>query len=292
MPTYKLGSQFEFPFTQDEEPLAKTIEYLINFRPEDIHPTLFEDFNSNYAWYCYWVLEAETEAFSDQEYPLNHPIAKAFKPTGELMLARLNLCRGIMKSVDKMPYSDAWDFWQKVEVNWKSKILYRANQRAKESNHTKGKTNDQNRQFKNKLLQKENPYKKDTDPYLFDAIALSLKLADYRSENFSENFLNDYWNPFVEAWKIFLTSQEKGVELDNGVRAETKTRRLEGDNLVATTGARKKKAIYPHNSTNISGRGRKKSENNPYTTSFSATLPAEWADQPELDDTEDIRDNK
>ena len=135
-------------------------------------------------------------------------------------------------------------------------------------------------------------YQKEQDPHLFIAIALSLKFADYRSENFSEDFLNDYWNPFVRAWKTFLSSQERGLELDNGQRTETKARRLEGDNLVAVTGARKKKAIYSPNSKNISGRGRKKSQNNSCTTRFSATLPAEWADQPELDDTQDIRDKK
>ena len=91
MPIYKLGSQFEFPFTQEEAPVAQTIEYLINFKPQDIHPALFEDFNSNYAWYCYWVLEAETQAFSEQEYPLNHLIAQALKPAGRVMLARLNI---------------------------------------------------------------------------------------------------------------------------------------------------------------------------------------------------------
>jgi hypothetical protein len=233
-------------------------------------------------------LEAETQAFSEQEYPLNHPNAKAFKPAGQFMLARLNLCRGIMKSIDGMPYSDAWDFWQKVEANWKFKLLSRANQRAKEPNHTKEQTNARNRQFKQKLLSKENPYQKEQDPHLFIAIAFSLKLADYRSENFSEQFLVECWNPFVKAWKKYIASQEKGITLDNGQRAEFKTRRLEEDNLVAMTGGRKKVAIYPLNSKNISGRGRKKSKNNPYTTSFSATLPAEWADDIELKDTEDI----
>ena len=292
MPVYKLGSQFEFPFTQDEASVAQTIEYLINFRPEDIHPKLFEDFNSQYAWFCYWVLEAETQTFAEQSYPLNHPISEAFKPAGKLMLARLNLCRGIMKSVDKMPYSDAWDFWQQVEANWKSKILSRANQRANQPNHTKGQTNERNRQFKQKLLNRENPYQQEQDPHLFIAIDASLKLADYRSECFSEDFLTGYWNPFVKAWKIFISSQERGIELDNKQRTETKTRRLEGDNLVAVTGARKKKAIYPPNSKNISGRGRKKSENNSCTTRFSATLPAEWSDDLELNDTEDIRDTE
>lgn len=292
MPVYKLGSQFEFHFTQDEAPVAKAIEYLINFRPQNIDPRLFEDFNSNYAWFCYWVLAEETQSFTEEKYPLNQPIAKAFKPAGQVMLARLNLCRGIMKSVDGMPYSDVWDFWQQVEANWKSKILNRADQRANEPNHTKGQTNERNRQFKQRLLNKENPYRKEQDPHLFIALDASLKLTDYSSENFSKDFLKHCWNPFVNAWRTFISSQEKGIELDNGQRTETKTRRLEGDNLVAITGARKKKAIYPPNSKNISGRGRKKSENNPCATSFSATLPAELAEDLELNDTEDIRDTK
>lgn len=292
MPTYKLGSQFEFNFTQEEAPVVKIIDGLINFKHQDVDPKLFEDFNSQYAWFCYWVLEAETQTFTEQEYPLNLPIAKAFKSAGQVMLSRLNLCRGIMESIDGIPYSDTWDFWQKVEVNWKSKILNRTNQRANEPNYTKGQTNDRNRQFKHKLLSKENPYQNKEDPYLFDAISLSLKLADYKSENFSEDFLTDCWNPYVKAWKKYIAFLEKGVELDNGIRAETKTRRLEEDNLVATTGGRKKVVIYPANSTNISGRGRKKSKNNPRTTSFSATFSAEWADQPELDNAEDIRDKK
>lgn len=211
MPVYKLGSQFKFNFTQDEAPVAKIVDGLINFKPQDIDQKLFEDFNSNYAWFCYWVLEAETQAFTEQDYPLNHPIAKAFKPAGRVMLARLNLCRGIMKSVDGMLYSDAWDFWQKVETNWKSKISNRANQRANEPNHTKGQTNKRNRQFKLKLLNRKNPYLKEQDFHLFIAIDASLKLADYRSENFSEDFLIYCWNPFVNAWKTFISSQENRI---------------------------------------------------------------------------------
>ena len=141
-------------------------------------------------------------------------------------------------------------------------------------------------------MNRKNPYLKEHDLHLFIAIDASLKLADYRSENFSEDFLIYCWNPFVNTWKTFISSQEKGLELNNGQRTETKIRRLEEDNLVAITGGRKKKAIYPPNSQNTSGRGRKKSENNPCTTRFSATLPAEWADDLEPNDTKDIRDTK
>ena len=292
MPVYKLGSQFEFPFTEDEAPVAKTIEHLINFRPQGIDSKLHEDFNSNYAWFCYWVLEEETKTFSKEEYPLNIPIAKAFEPAGRVILARLNLCRGIMKSVDEMPYLDAWDFWQQVEENWKQQVLEIANRRAKEPRYTKSQTNSKNRQFKQKLLSKTNPYNKTQDPHLFKAIDTSLKLADYKSENFSEDFLTNCWNPFVRAWKKYISFLERGAELDEGQRAETKIRRFEGDNLVAMTGARKKEVIYPPNSKNTSGRGRKKSQNNPYTTSFSATLRAEWSNNLKLNDTEDISEPK
>ncbi|MEM8723470.1 MAG: hypothetical protein AAGE84_30010 [Cyanobacteria bacterium P01_G01_bin.39] len=233
-------------------------------------------------------MEAETQAFSEQQYPLNHSTAKAFKPDGQFMLARLNLCRGIMKSIDEMPYSDVWDFWQKVEVNWKSKILNIANQRANEPNYTKRQTNDRNRQFKNKLLNKENPYLKEQDPDLFIAIDTALKLIDFKSENSSKDFSIQYWNPLIKSMKTFISSQERGVLLDNGQRTETKTRRLVDGNLVAVMGARKKEAIYSPNSKNISGRGRKKSNNNPCATKFSATLPAEFADDIELNHTEDI----
>ncbi len=187
-----------------------------------------------------------------------------------------------------MPYSDFLSFWLEVEANWKQKILEKANQRAKEQSHTKSQTNSNNRIFKQKLLERENPYQKDRDLHLFRMIDASLKLADYKSANYSQDFLISYWNPFIKALKTFIKSQEKGIELDNGQRAETKTRRIEGENLVAMTGAREKAIIYQPNFKNISGRGRKKSKNNLCTTSFSATLPAEFEDSLNLEDTVDI----
>ncbi len=272
----KTGSPIEFECSLQEALLFLVVQYLINFQPKEIDRVLFNKLNYDYSSECFVVLKERIKSLREKNHS-SYLMAQAAQPRGKLMGSRLDLCTKLMQLI-QMPYSSIWEFWLEVEEDWKINFLEIANQSAKDPKYTKGEINYYNRKFKQTLSEKKNPHKQDKTPHLFKMVEASLKLIDHKSKFFSEDFLINYWNPFINAVKTWSNFEEKGLVLDNGQRAGTVALRLkpETEALVAVTGGRTEKTISQPPQKNLSGRGRKKSENKPNISILSITLPEEY----------------
>lgn len=281
-----VGTPIDFYFTKKEAPIIKVIQSLVTYKPKQVDAILFDHLNSDYMNQCYWILKwsiesYNTNSFMEQDYQYDDPMVKACRERAVFMIARLHLCKTVLRLFKSHSYNDWWHFWLKVEIEWKNNAFELTNIDAENRCSTKTNIDCVNRKFVQLLKQKKNPYIKSINPHLFKLIDDSLKKVDYRSILFSMDFLKYEWNPFLESVKNWFNIEKNGFISNDTKPINIGALNYSADKNTLTTpiGGRKNKVVYQKPRTNFSRRGRKKENKNYDCADFlSSSMPEDFGD--------------
>lgn len=286
----KIGTPIDFSITKKEAPLFVVIRSLVNYKPKEINPILFDNLNSDYMNQCYWILKWNIESwnnnlFIEQDYLCDNPMVKACIERSRFMECRLYLCHKLFSLFNFSSYRDFWHFWLKVEIEWKKTLFEITNKDAELGISTKQNINSANLRFIQLLKNKKNPYQSSVNPHLFTMIDTSLKIINFQSKQFStdisKDFLINFWNPLIKRIIKWFKLEKEGFALNNNKLLKFVPLNLSADEktLITTIRGRKKEAVYQQPQINFSGRGRKKEEKKYDATDFlSLTIPKDFGD--------------
>ncbi len=273
----EMGSPIDFVFTKEEAYILKVIQSLVNYKPKEVNPILFDHLNSDYMLQASWILKWQVKSLERVCDRYSSLMLQGAEPRAVLMINRLNICFRLFELMDFPLYFDAWEFWLNVEMDWKKTVFEATNKSAVNQCNTKQKISSVNRKYKQLIKDKKNPYEKSKNPHLFIMIDASLNVIGSNYKKSDLDFLKEYWNPFVNAVKDWFNIDDKNTQAWN--------LSPDGKTLLASTGGRKKEMIYQSPLAKFSGRGRKKEERKIYDTNdfLSFDIPETFGDLSYLD---------
>ena len=278
---------FDKPFNILNElhtPLGIVIDLLMNaveipfpHPRKPFHHAIFNDFQSEFIIELLWVLKEETKAWSRTDYPFNTKEARALESRGWWASRLLNLA---IKCNDFDPsFPDPLICWGLAMAEIKQFTL--KNRFALGIDRQNCFKN--NNATHNKLSIWENPYNHNPENgldqpreyHLYNLFESAIRIGklqpndnkDRRRER--EIFRLQAWKPYLDALQKMNRDQQNGVGDVTFPSFE-----IRGNSVVEKLGGRKIQPWFTPAKENISGRGRKPSQNlnNPCTVKDAALL--------------------
>jgi hypothetical protein len=153
--------------------------------------------------WLHWVVKKKW--LSKHKIPVPREIAKIFEPKGEYLYRLLEICIQVHNSKWGKPYNNglAW-FSQIVVAEREANIKHVLKDQADETYSQKGYSRsfrDDQRQKIGQLENLQNPWHPELSPHHHRLMAAALELAGV-----SDKFFDDYWKPFLKAYRGWIRS--------------------------------------------------------------------------------------